>query len=128
MNRDVIATTDAPGAIGPYSQAIRAGGLVFVSGQTGIVPQTKAFAGPTVAEQTAQALKNLQAILEAAGTDLAHVVKTSVFLADMATFGEMNSVYATFFPADPPARSTIAVRSLPLDALVEIDLIAALPE
>ncbi len=124
----MIATQDAPGAIGPYSQAIKAGGLVFVSGQTGIVPQTKQFAGETVAEQTAQALKNLQAILEAAGTDMAHVVKTSVFLADMATFSEMNSVYATFFPENPPARSTIAVRSLPLDALVEIDLIALLPE
>lgn len=128
MTREVIATQDAPGAIGPYSQAIKAGGLVFVSGQTGIVPQTKQFVGETVAEQTAQALKNLQAILEAAGTDMAHVVKTSVFLADMATFAEMNTVYATFFPENPPARSTIAVRSLPLDALVEIDLIALLPE
>lgn len=128
MKREVIATPDAPGAIGPYSQAIKANGLVFVSGQTGIVPQTKEFAGQTVAEQTAQALKNLQAILQAAGTDLSHVVKTSVFLADMATFGEMNSVYATFFPDAPPARSTIAVRGLPLNALVEIDLIATLPE
>lgn len=128
MTREVIATQDAPGAIGPYSQAIKAGGLVFVSGQTGVVPQTKQFVGETVAEQTAQALKNLQAILEAAGTDMAHVVKTSVFLADMATFAEMNTVYATFFPENPPARSTIAVRSLPLDALVEIDLIALLPE
>jgi 2-iminobutanoate/2-iminopropanoate deaminase len=128
MTREVIATSDAPDAIGPYSQAIKANGLVFVSGQTGVVPQTKQFAGETVAEQTAQALKNLQAILEAAGTDLAHVVKTSVFLADMATFAEMNSVYATFFPENPPARSTIAVRSLPLNALVEIDLIALLPE
>lgn len=128
MKREVVATQEAPGAIGPYSQAIKAGGLVFVSGQTGVVPQTKEFVGDTVAEQTAQALKNLQAILEAAGTDLSHVVKTSVFLADMATFSEMNSVYATFFPDDPPARSTIAVRSLPLNALVEIDLIATLPD
>lgn len=128
MKREVIATPDAPGAIGPYSQAIKANGLVFVSGQTGVVPRTKEFAGQTVAEQTAQALKNLQAILQAAGTDLSHVVKTSVFLADMATFGEMNSVYATFFPDAPPARSTIAVRGLPLNALVEIDLIATLPE
>lgn len=128
MKREVVATPDAPGAIGPYSQAIKANGLVFVSGQTGIVPQTKEFAGQTVAEQTAQALKNLQAILQAAGTDLSHVVKTSVFLADMATFGEMNGVYATFFPDTPPARSTIAVRGLPLNALVEIDLIATLPE
>lgn len=128
MKREVVATPDAPGAIGPYSQAIKANGLVFVSGQTGVVPRTKEFAGQTVAEQTAQALKNLQAILQAAGTDLSHVVKTSVFLADMATFGEMNNVYATFFPDAPPARSTIAVRGLPLNALVEIDLIATLPE
>jgi len=128
MTREVVATENAPGAIGPYSQAIKAGNMVFVSGQTGVVPQTKQFAGNTVAEQTAQALKNLQAILEAAGTDMAHVVRTSVYLVDMATFSEMNSVYATFFPENPPARSTIAVRSLPLDALVEIDLIAVLPD
>jgi len=124
----VVATENAPGAIGPYSQAIKAGNMVFVSGQTGVVPQTKQFAGNTVAEQTAQALKNLQAILEAAGTDMAHVVRTSVYLVDMATFSEMNSVYATFFPGNPPARSTIAVRSLPLDALVEIELIAVLSD
>jgi 2-iminobutanoate/2-iminopropanoate deaminase len=128
MMREVVATQNAPDAIGPYSQGIKAGNMVFVSGQTGIVPQTKQFAGNTVAEQTAQALKNLQAILEAAGTDMAHVVKTTVFLTDMATFSEMNSVYATFFPENPPARSTIAVRSLPLDALVEIELIAVLPD
>ena len=128
MTREVVATQNAPGAIGPYSQGIKAGNMVFVSGQTGVVPQTKQFAGNTVAEQTAQALKNLQAILEAAGTDMAHVVRTSVYLVDMATFSEMNSVYATFFPENPPARSTIAVRSLPLDALVEIDLIAVLPD
>src|SRR5690606_8036048 len=128
MKREVIATSDAPGAVGPYSQAIKAGGVVYVSGQLGLVPNTKQFAGNTVAEQTAQALKNLQAILEAAGTDMAHVVKTTVFLTDMATFSEMNSVYATFFPENPPARSTIAVRSLPLDALVEIELIAVLPD
>mgnify|MGYP001172652550 CR=1 FL=1 len=128
MTREVIATASAPGAVGPYSQAIKANGLVFVSGQLGLVPGTKEFAGGTVAEQTAQVLKNLQAILEAAGTDLAHVVKTTVYLADMATFAEMNGVYETFFPSGAPARSTFAVRGLPLNALVEIDAIAVLPE
>lgn len=127
MKREVIATSDAPGAVGPYSQAIKAGGTVYVSGQLGLVPNTKEFAGETVADQTAQALKNLQAILEAAGTDLAHVVKTTVLLADMATFSEMNTVYATFFADDPPARAAFAVKALPLGGLVEIEAIALLP-
>ena len=128
MKREVIATSDAPGAVGPYSQAIKAGGAVYVSGQLGLVPNTKEFAGDTVAEQTAQVLKNLQAILEAAGTDLAHVVKTTVYLTEMATFSEMNTVSGTFFAAEPPARSTFAVRGLPLGGLVEIDAIALLPD
>lgn len=128
MKREVIATSDAPGAVGPYSQAIKAGGAVYVSGQLGLVPNTTEFAGDTVAEQTAQVLKNLQAILEAAGTDLAHVVKTTVYLTEMATFSEMNTVYGTFFADEPPARSTFAVRGLPLGGLVEIDAIALLPD
>jgi len=128
MTREVIATQDAPGAVGPYSQAIKAGGVVYVSGQLGLVPNTKEFAGGTVAEQTAHVLKNLQAILEAAGTDLAHVVKTTVFLTDMATFSEMNTVYATFFADDPPARAAFAVKALPLGGRVEIEAVAVMPD
>jgi len=128
MSREVISTEQAPAAIGPYSQGIRAGGLVFVSGQAGLAPGTKQFAGETVAEQTEQTLRNLEAILRAAGTDLAHVVKVTVLLADMAYFAEMNGVYARFFPTNPPARTTYAAKGLPLNALVEIDAIAVLLE
>jgi 2-iminobutanoate/2-iminopropanoate deaminase len=128
MSRSTVATGNAPAAIGPYSQGIKANGLVFVSGQTGIVPDTKQFAGNTVAAQTEQTFKNIGAILEAAGTDLGHIVKTTVLLADISTFAEMNNVYKTFFPAEPPARTTFAVKDLPLGALVEIDAIAVLPD
>lgn len=128
MSREVIATPHAPAAVGPYSQAIVANGFVYVSGQGGLVPETKQFAGNTVAAQTEQALQNIAAILEAAGTDLAHVVKVNVLLADISTFAEMNEVYRTFFPVDPPARMTYAVRDLPLGMLVEIDAIAVMPD
>lgn len=128
MTREVIATDKAPGAIGPYSQGIRANGTVYVSGQGGLIPGTTEFAGDTVAAQTAQALKNIAAILDAAGTDMAHVVKVSVLLADIATFAEMNAVYSTFFPNDPPARITYAVKDIPLGALVEIDAVAVMPD
>jgi reactive intermediate/imine deaminase len=127
MSREVIATPRAPAAVGPYSQAIAANGFIFVSGQLGLVPETKQFAGGTVAAQTEQALLNMAAILEAAGAGLAHVVKTTVYLADIAAFKEMNDVYSAFFPTQPPARATFAVRDLPLGALVEIEAIAALP-
>jgi 2-iminobutanoate/2-iminopropanoate deaminase len=127
MSRQVIATPHAPAAVGPYSQAIAANGFVFVSGQLGLVPETKQFAGNTVAAQTEQALQNIAAILEAAGTDLAHVVKVTVLLADIAAFKEMNEVYSAFFPMQPPARAAYAVRDLPLGALVEIEAIAVLP-
>ena len=127
MTREVIATTAAPAAVGAYSQAIKANGQVFVSGQLGLVPGKKEFAGDTVAAQTEQALKNMAAILVAAGTDMAHVVKVTVLLADIATFGEMNTVYATFFADEPPARAAFAVKDLPLGGLVEIEAIAVLP-
>jgi len=127
MSREVIATLHAPAAVGAYSQAIAANGFVFVSGQLGLRPETKQFAGDTVAAQTEQALLNMAAILEAAGSDLAHVVKVNVLLTDISTFAEMNEVYRTFFPVDPPARMTYAVRDLPLDVLVEIDAVAVLP-
>lgn len=128
MTREVIHTSNAPDAIGPYSQGIRANGTVYVSGQGGLVPGTKAFAGDTVAAQTEQTLKNIAAILEAAGTGMAHVVKVTVLLADIATFAEMNAVYARFFPVDPPARVTYAVKDIPLGALVEIDAVAVMPD
>ncbi len=128
MPREVIHTSKAPAAIGPYSQAIKVGDTVYVSGQGGLVPETMQIVGPTVAEQTAQTLRNISAILEAAGTDLAHVVKVNVLLADISTFAEMNEVYRTFFPKDPPARMTYAVRDLPLGVLVEIDAIAVMPD
>ncbi|MCL4237592.1 MAG: Rid family detoxifying hydrolase [Anaerolineae bacterium] len=128
MPREVIRTDKAPAAIGPYSQAIRTGDTVYVAGQGGLVPETMQIIGPTVAEQTAQVLRNIAAILEAAGTDLAHVVKVNVLLTDISAFAEMNEVYRTFFPADPPARMTYAVRALPVGVRVEIDAIAVLPD
>lgn len=128
MPRDVIKTPNAPDAIAQYSPGIRVGGLVFVSGQGGLIPGTRTFAGDTVAAQTEQALKNIAAILDAAGTDMAHVVKTTVLLADIDTFAEMNGVYAQFFPTDPPARATYAVKGIPLGGLVEIEAVAVMPE
>lgn len=121
-----IHTEKAPAAIGPYSQAIDSGaGLVFVSGQLPIDPVTGAFPEGGVAEQTRQSLINARAILQAAGLDLKDVVKTTVFLADMADFGAMNEVYAQFFAAPFPARSAVAVKNLPKGARVEIECIAA---
>ena len=123
---NAIQTTQAPAAIGPYSQAIDSGaGLVFVSGQLPIDPATGAFPQGGVQEQTRQSLTNARAILEAAGLGLSNVVKTTVFLADMADFAAMNEVYAQFFAAPYPARSAVAVKTLPKGALVEIECIAA---
>lgn len=127
MSREVIATPRAPAAVGAYSQAIAANGFVFVSGQLGLVPETKQLTGSTVAAQTEQALLNMAAILQAAGTDMAQVVKVTVYLADIAAFKEMNDVYSAFFPTQPPARAAFAVRDLPLGALVEIEAVAVLP-
>lgn len=118
-----IATTAAPGAIGPYSQAIEVNGFVYASGQIPLDPATGVFPEGITA-QTRQSLTNAKAILEAAGTDLAHVVKTTVFLADMGDFAAMNEVYAEFFQAPYPARSAVAVKTLPKNALVEIECIA----
>ena len=121
-----ISTLDAPAAIGPYSQAVDSGtGLVFVSGQLPIDPATGAFPEGGVAEQARQSLRNAQAILRAAGLELADVVKTTVFLADMGDFAAMNAVYATFFSEPFPARSAVAVKTLPKGALVEIECIAS---
>jgi 2-iminobutanoate/2-iminopropanoate deaminase len=122
--REPVNTESAPAAIGPYSQAIRAGEFVFVSGQIAIDPATQQFVAGTVAEQTERVLKNLAAILKAAGSSLDKVVKTTVFMADMKDFAEMNDVYATFFSDAPPARATVAAAGLPRDARVEIEAVA----
>ena len=122
--RRIVKTEGAPGAIGPYSQAVVAGGFVYCSGQIPIDPATGQFVEGGVREQTAQVLRNLSQVLEAAGTSLARVVKTTVFLADMGDFAEMNETYAGFFPENPPARSTVQAARLPRDARVEIDVIA----
>lgn len=119
-----IHTNQAPAAIGPYSQAIEANGTVYVSGQLPIDPATGAFAEGGIKELTRQSLTNIQHILAEVGLTMAHVVKTSVFLADMADFAEMNEVYATFFEAPFPARSAVAVKTLPKGARVEIECIA----
>ena len=119
-----IATKNAPAAIGPYSQAIEVNGLVYASGQIPIDPATGAFVPGGIREQTQQSLKNAAAILQQAGTDLAHVVKTTVYLADIADFAAINEVYATFFQEPYPARSAVAVRDLPKGALVEIEVLA----
>lgn len=119
-----IHTQQAPAAIGPYSQAIEINGLVYASGQIPIDPATGEFVVGGIKEQTRQALTNASRIMEAAGTDMAHVVKTTVFLADMADFAAMNEVYATFFTEPYPARSAVAVKALPKGALVEVECIA----
>ncbi len=124
MSRSVIHTDGAPAAVGPYSQAIVAGGFVFTAGQLGLVPGTKTLVEGGIREQTRQALANVRAVLEAAGSSLERVIKTTVFLRDMNDFAAMNEVYATFFPQQPPARSTVQVARLPLDALVEIETVA----
>jgi 2-iminobutanoate/2-iminopropanoate deaminase len=126
--RERIQTENAPAAIGPYSQAIKAGGFVFASGQIPTDPQTGQFVAGGIAEQTEQVLKNLRAVLEAAGSSLDQVVKTTVFLADMKEFSGMNEVYARFFPEPPPARATVAVAGLPRDARVEIEVVAMVSE
>ena len=119
-----IATTKAPAAIGPYSQAIEVNGIVFVSGQLPIDPATGEFAQGGVKELTRQSLTNMQNILAEVGLTMENVVKTTVFLADMADFADMNGVYAEFFPGTCPARSAVAVKTLPKNALVEIECIA----
>jgi len=124
MHTSTIATEAAPKAIGPYSQAIRAGDMLFVSGQIPIDPATGAFAGTTAATQLVQCLTNVQAILQAAGLGLEHVVKTTIFVQDLKEFAAINEAYARFFTASFPARSCVEVARLPKDALVEVEVIA----
>ena len=122
--RHVISTPNAPRAIGPYSQAIKAGEFIFISGQISIDPESGNVMGGAVTEQTERVMKNLAAILEAAGSSMEMVVKSTVYLKSMADFPAMNEVYATFFDSAPPARATVEVSRLPKDVLVEIDVVA----
>ncbi len=124
--KEVVHTPQAPQAIGPYSQAIVCNGWIFVSGQLGLDPTTGELVGPDVAAQTHQVLRNLKAILEAAGSGLERVVKTTIYLADMQDFKTVNAVYAEYFKEAPPARATVQVAALPRGGLVEIEAIAAL--
>jgi len=126
MQKIVITSNAAPKAIGPYSTAIRSGEMVFASGQLGLDPQVGALVPGGIEAETRQALTNLQSVLESAGSELEQVVKTTVFLQDMADFPRMNAVYAEFFVGNPPARSTVQVAALPKDGKVEIEAIAIL--
>ena len=123
--RQAVSTPAAPAAIGPYSQAVRAGSLLFVSGQIAIDPSTGALIDGTIAEQTHRVIRNIGAILEAAGTTFDRVVRTTVYLADMNDFAAMNEVYGTYFRSPAPARATVQAARLPRDARVEIDVIAS---
>ncbi|MEJ7860135.1 MAG: RidA family protein [Pyrinomonadaceae bacterium] len=124
--KETISTKNAPDAIGPYSQAVKVGNLIFCSGQIPIDPTTGEFVSENIAEQTRQVLKNLSAVLEAAGSSLDSVVKTTVFLIDMNEFTQMNEVYAEFFSENKPARATVQAARLPRDTRVEIDCIAVI--
>jgi len=123
---EVVSTDKAPGAIGPYSQAVKVNGMVFCSGQIPIDPKTGSFVSDDIAEQTEQVLKNLDAVLESAGSGLDRVVKTTVFLSDMEDFAAMNEIYSKYFDANKPARATVQAARLPRDAKVEIDCVAVL--
>lgn len=125
MEKKIISTEKAPKAIGPYSQAIQVGNLIYTSGQIPIDPSTGAFAEGGIKEQTRQSLLNIQAILKEAGLTMANVIKTTVFLANMDDFADMNAVYAEFFTQPYPARSAVAVKTLPKNALVEIEVVAS---
>jgi len=123
MKRTVVHTEKAPKAIGPYSQAIRTESMIYTAGQTGLDPATGELIAGGVEEQTRQVLKNLQSVIEAAGSSIENVVKTTVFLKDMSDFPKMNAIYAEFFGENPPARSTVAVAGLPKGGLVEIEAV-----
>ncbi|MEK6753516.1 MAG: RidA family protein [Chloroflexota bacterium] len=124
MKKEIIQTDNAPKAIGPYSQAIRTDSMIYTAGQIGLDPVTMELVAGGIEEQTRQVLSNLRSVLEAAGSSLEHVVKTTVFLKDMNDFPKMNAVYAEFFGGNPPARSTIAVAGLPKGGMVEIEAVA----
>jgi 2-iminobutanoate/2-iminopropanoate deaminase len=124
--KDIVLTEKGPKPIGPYSQAVKSNGFLFASGQVALDPRNNEFLGGDIRQQTERAMENIKAVVEAAGSNLHHVVKTTVFLKDMNDFAAMNEAYGKYFPAAPPARSTVQVARLPKDALVEIEVIAAL--
>jgi 2-iminobutanoate/2-iminopropanoate deaminase len=124
--REIVTAPDAPAAIGPYSHAVRAGGLLFCSGQIPLDPATGELVGTSPGEQAGRCLESLQAVCRAAGTTLARAARLTIYLTELGSFAEVNEVYAAFFPADPPARVTVGVKTLPQGALVEIDAIVAL--
>ena len=124
MEKEIVFTDMAPGAVGPYSQAIKAGGWIYLSGQIPISPETNQLITGTIEEQTELVLNNAKAVLEAAGASLDKVVKVTVYLADMDDFGKVNEVYSTFFPVAPPARAAVQVARLPKDVGIEVDMIA----
>lgn len=125
--KTIVQTEKAPAAIGPYSQACHNGRLLFTSGQIALDPATQTLAGEDIQTQTRQVLKNLQAVIEAAGARLGDVLKVGIYLRDMADYPALNAVYAEFFPAAPPARHAVAVSGLPMDVLVEMEAVVALP-
>jgi 2-iminobutanoate/2-iminopropanoate deaminase len=124
--REIVLTDRGPRPIGPYSQAIKANGLLFVSGQVSIDPKTNEFVAGDIQQQTERTLENVKGIVEAAGSKLSHVVKTTVFLKNMSDFAAMNEVYARYFSSAPPARSTVEVARLPKDAVIEMEVIATI--
>jgi 2-iminobutanoate/2-iminopropanoate deaminase len=124
--KDIVLTDKGPKPIGPYSQAVKSNGFLFASGQVALDPRTNEFIGGDIRQQTERAMENIKVVIEAAGSNLHHVVKTTVFLKDMNDFAAMNEAYGKYFPAAPPARSTVQVARLPKDALVEIEVIATL--
>lgn len=126
MHREIVHTENAPAAVGPYSQAVKTDNMVFTAGQIGLDPQSGELRSG-LEEQTQQVLVNLAAVLKASGTGMGHIVKTTIFLTDMADFATVNAIYSGAFAAAPPARSTVAVAALPLGALVEIEVIAIIP-
>lgn len=126
--KTIIHTDDAPKAVGPYSQAVRTGNLLFTAGQIALNPATGKMVEGDIIAQMEQVMKNLQAVLTAAGTSFDHVVKTTIFMADMADYGEINGVYGRYIGSNPPARSAFAVRDLPLGAKVEIEMVAEILE
>jgi 2-iminobutanoate/2-iminopropanoate deaminase len=127
MNKRIIQTSGAPAPIGPYSQAVAAGNMLFISGQIAIDPASQEYVPGTPAQEAERAMLNIKAILDEAGTDFGHVIKTTIFLRDMAHFGEVNQVYSRFFAQDFPARETVAVAGLPKNAMVEISMTVLIP-
>ena len=125
MDKEIIKTSQAPGPIGPYSQAVKAGGMLFISGQIALKPGTSELITDNVTNETEQVMQNLEAILGEAGLGFRNVVKTTIFLKEMSVFADVNEVYGSFFEADFPARETVAVKGLPKDVNVEISMIAA---